>query len=164
MSLRSCDAISPPPIFGYSSIKMSIDGTAKDGSQLLRSTSVTSSLVVVSRVASESLKDFLLDLRHLCRNCNYPNVEEQLRHVFVFGIRDANIQQKLLATIELDLAKAFDIACSMASKSRELRINPGVEISSASGTVNAVQSLGPACYRCGETDHQPTACSFLTRQ
>ena len=105
MSLRSCDAISPPPIFGYSSIKMSIDGTAKDGSQLLRSTSVTSSLVVVSRVASESLKDFLLDLHHLSRKCIYPNVEEQLRHVFAFGIRDANIRQKLLATKELGLVR-----------------------------------------------------------
>jgi len=117
--------------------------------------------------ASESLKDFLLDLRNLSRNCNYPNVEEQLRDVFVFCIQDANIQQKLLATKELNLAKAFGIACSMASvasKSKELRVNPGLEMFSAPATVNAVQSLGSACYRCGGTDNQPSACSFLTRE
>ena len=59
------------------------------------------------QAAGESLKDYLLDLGHLAKDCKYENVEEQLRDVFVFGIGDAKIQQKLLATKDLTLSKAF---------------------------------------------------------
>ncbi len=73
---------------------------------------------------TESVQDFLADLRQLAKDCNFGDLNRALRDAFVLGIFDPRIQSRLLSTRNLTLDTALDTAQSMeaaALQTKQLR-------------------------------------------
>ncbi|XP_065678455.1 uncharacterized protein LOC124814273 [Hydra vulgaris] len=76
-------------------------------------------LLARHQTSSESLEDFLQELRKLNKNCNYKDVsaeqyrEEQIRDAFISGINSYYIRQRLLENSTLILQSAFNQARSL---------------------------------------------------
>ena len=87
-------------------------------------------LLTRKQTTTESLDDFLQELKKLSKNCNYQNVtaekyrEEQLRDAFITGISSNYIHQRLLKNATLDLQSAFNQARALgvAQKNSEAYI------------------------------------------
>ncbi|XP_015269353.1 PREDICTED: uncharacterized protein K02A2.6-like [Gekko japonicus] len=76
----------------------------------------------------ESVAEFVAALRKAARPCNFENLEKALRDRVVCGLRDAQLQQRLLARKALTFKDAFEaaVAAEAAEKStREVRQRPG---------------------------------------
>ena len=73
-------------------------------------------LLTRQQSTTESLDDFLQELRKLSKNCNFQSVlaekyrEEQIRDAFITGISSNYIRQRLLENATLDLQSAFNQA------------------------------------------------------
>lgn len=63
---------------------------------------------------SESLNDFVVALKRLASTCEFGNfLKEALRDRFVLGMKNQNVQQKLISKRELTFETACDIAIGM---------------------------------------------------
>ena len=68
----------------------------------------------------ESIAQFLAGLRKLAETCNFgAKLDEQLRDRMVEGLRSESIQKRLLAEGDITMKKAYEIATSMETASRE---------------------------------------------
>ncbi|XP_046145480.1 uncharacterized protein K02A2.6-like [Osmia bicornis bicornis] len=62
----------------------------------------------------ESIADYAAQLQKLSVNCGFGNfLQNALRNQFVFGLRDSNVQMRLLETQRLTFEKAVNIAQTM---------------------------------------------------
>lgn len=69
-----------------------------------------------ARKEGESVADYVAELRKLTEGCNYgDSLNKMLRDRLVWGVREANIQKKLLAEPNLTLDKAIQLAQSRDS-------------------------------------------------
>ncbi|XP_060081069.1 uncharacterized protein K02A2.6-like [Ylistrum balloti] len=83
----------------------------------------------------ESVSDYVVSLKKLAKYCEFGDVLNQaLRDRLVCGLRSEDIQKKLLAEKDLDLARANEIALAMemATKDTEVMSQPVI------GSVNVV--------------------------
>ncbi len=108
--------------------------------------------------STESIAEFVADLRRLSINCEFGNfLSEALRDRFVCGVKDEQIQKKLLAEDGLTVACAIEIAKGMeaaAKNSKELHQDPSTTADSEIARVSGSGSGPPkkaekTCYHCG---------------
>jgi len=74
------------------------------------------------QTASESVTEFLAELRHLSIRCDFGEfLEQALRDRFVVGIRSESAQKRLLAIANLTLTRALEEAQSMEAADKDSR-------------------------------------------
>ena len=124
----------------------------------------------------ETVSDYSAALKKASERCEFKGfLEEALRDRFVCGLRNRNIQRKLLAEKDLTWDKAFEVAQAMESAERQANKFGGIP---AEERVNALKSRsrglnkqrrfekkehGKPCFRCGE-QHLPQTCRFKNEQ
>ena len=119
---------------------------------------------------------FITDLRRLATSCKFADskVDKLIRDKLVFGVTDVSLQEELLKTKDLDLAKAGDIlrAAEVARKQRQEMVKR-VDVQAISkpshnqrncGYCGSVHNKGkcPAygrkCAKCGRINHFSKVC------
>ena len=103
----------------------------------------------------ERVSVYQAELRKLAEHCNFGEyLNEALRDRFVCGLRDGNIQKRLLAEDKLTLKKATELAIAMETASRDavelqqqMRPNNAVH---AIATTKKSSSFSSSLYRCGK--------------
>ena len=112
----------------------------------------------------------MADLKKLAAHCNFGgNLNEALRDKLVCGLRNVQIQKRLLSEAKLKYSKALEIAVAMETAIRdaselqsELHPEPRVDkISANSKTPQIPPNTTPnACYQCGGDSHATHNCRF----
>ncbi|XP_071944698.1 uncharacterized protein [Antedon mediterranea] len=70
--------------------------------------------------SGESIASYIAELRRLAIHCNFGNtLTSTLRDIFVCGLRQENIQKRLLAVHDLKLDDAIKTAVAMETASRD---------------------------------------------
>ena len=112
-----------------------------------------------SRKESESVAEFVAQLRHLSRHCAFSdNLNDQIRDRIVCGVNNSDIQRKLLAvgnTLTLDTTLKLAISIETASKNAQ-------SIGQNNFGQHAVDSKDKNCHRCGN-NHDPNSCPFKNK-
>lgn len=68
----------------------------------------------------ESVKEYITVLQRLATTCNFGEYQRKaLRNQFVFGLRNENIQSRLLEYKNLTLERAVEVATSMETSARD---------------------------------------------
>ena len=109
------------------------------------------------RKPGEGIAQFVADLRHLSRFCEYNDTDEMIRDRLVCGINEVGIQRKLLAEVKLDLKRATAIATGMEMAAREASAMSGAH---KIHVVDHGKSKKEACYRCGDSRHKSADCLY----
>ena len=114
------------------------------------------------RNSGESVSEFVADLRHLSRHCEYEaKTDEMIRDRLVCGVNDMAIQRKLLAEVGLDLKKAVVIAKGMEMATREaLKISGTREVH----VLDHGKGRRETCFRCGDSRHRAPDCHFREKE
>ncbi|XP_046844913.1 uncharacterized protein LOC124438758 [Xenia sp. Carnegie-2017] len=130
--------------------------------------------------AGETLDEYLQELKHLSKDCNFRQVsaaqyrDEAIRDAFISGLLSGSIRQRLLENKQLDLQTAFDQARAwdLAQKSSETyNSNPftsaAVTASNGHDENNeeglserylASTSRSAKCFFCGNKQHPRSLC------
>lgn len=141
-----------------------------------------------NRREDESIKDYVAELRKLSEHCNFgEKLNESIRDKLVCGLNKEKIQQKLLATQDLDLQTAIYTAIAMeaaAESAKELHGGISSFGGNSSGAVyrvgnekgnnnigstggddrGSVYALRKECFRCGSNRHLADGCPFKNRE
>ena len=116
--------------------------------------------------STETAAEFVNALRQLAETCSFGDFrDDALRDIFVIGVRDRDVQKKLLAETDLTLQKAFNVAqasertkrhvdemCAEVSKV-EFRRKP--EWQKKPDSENKKQR---PCFTCGKLGHWKAQC------
>lgn len=92
--------------------------------------------------SKQTFDEWLAECRNLLKYCNYNNLEKEevestmLRDQIIFGIKDKEIQKKMLEERDADLKRVIDIARSCESATHHMKTVSG----SASEEVNKVKA------------------------
>ena len=123
-----------------------------------------------SQLESESIAQFVVELKRLALKCEFGVfLEEALRDRLVCGLKNVQIQKKLLTERDLTFQKAFEMAQSMELAIKEDFRNvssPVDESVNKVGKFNSLKQLPDdrgVCFRCGQR-HLPSSCRFKTVQ
>ena len=117
----------------------------------------------------ESILSYVAELRKLATHCNFGgNLNEALRDRLVCGLRDMQIQKRLLSEAKLKYSKAVEIAVAMETAIRdaselqsELNPVPHVDKLTESNKATAAKSVTTRyCYRCGGNTHMTHNCFY----
>ncbi|XP_053395598.1 uncharacterized protein K02A2.6-like [Mercenaria mercenaria] len=125
---------------------------------------------------SESVHDYIAVLRKLSEHCDFGDtLNDTLRDRFVCGLREANIQKRLLSKTDLTLQKAIEEAVAMETAARdasELRTSAEQVHKTARFPVKTKKPEKPKqtpplfdpCKHCGKTNHQANKCFFKNKK
>ena len=95
----------------------------------------------------ETISQYLVELKKLAATCEYGDfLEQALRDRLVCGIRDQQIQRKLLSVSALTLQKAVEIAVAMelaTKQSKQFQDQPSGGTQAQSQQVNKVKARRP---------------------
>ena len=116
----------------------------------------------------ESVTVYVAELRKLSEHCDFKaTLGDALRDRLVCGIKNENIQKRLLSESDLKLDKAIEIATAMETAARdavELRhqhIPDSVHKLSKRTPIPAKhKNANKACFRCDRPNHTPDQCHF----
>ncbi|MCG8048987.1 MAG: hypothetical protein N0E48_25860, partial [Candidatus Thiodiazotropha endolucinida] len=116
----------------------------------------------------ESLPVYVAELRKLSEHCDFEaNLNDALRDRLVCGIRNENIQKKLLSESDLTLQKAINIATAMETAAKDAvelqhqhRPDSVHKISKNQTSYTKPKQKNKACFRCDRTNHTPDQCRF----
>jgi hypothetical protein len=126
-----------------------------------------------NQLQCESVNAYIAELRKLTEFCAFGlNLNDTLRDRFVCGLRNDQIQKKLLTIRELSLDKALEIAVAMETATKN-----AIELRNVQGDTPVHKVLGDrrrrnlgrsqpqqapklVCYRCNGTDHLADKCRF----
>ena len=112
---------------------------------------------------------YVADLKKLVTHCNFgANLNEALQDKLVCGLRNEQIQKRLLSEAKLKYSKALEIALAMETAIRdaselqgELQSEPRVDkISDNSKPLPPPNPTSKVCYRCGGYLHTTHNCRF----
>ena len=116
----------------------------------------------------ESIPVYAAELKKLSEHCDFKaNLSDALRERLVCGIKNANIQKRLLSESDLKLEKGIEITTVMETAARD-----AVELwqPHGPGSVHKVSKKTPfsakqmemnkACFRCARANHTPDQCHF----
>ena len=108
------------------------------------------------QAADETIAEFMAELRRLSAHCDFESyLEQALRDRLVCGIRNENIQRRLLAEADLSLARALELAQSMEAAERNAKSLKSTETTVVyKMNIKRTQAHLP-CYRCGRSNHDP---------
>ena len=108
------------------------------------------------QAAGESIVNFMHGLRKMPRDSNSRGfLDEALRDQFVSRLHSEPIQSRLLTEDDLDLEKAMKIAQGMEAAKRDAH-----RLKDTDAVVARVNDDTRPCYRCGKSNHLPSACRF----
>lgn len=124
--------------------------------------------------SGQTISQYLTELRKLAEKCKFGDfLDEALRDIFVIGLQDAAAQKKLLSESELTLNKAYNVALSHESASKQVEEIQGKSVNMVSASQKPKGNLNDSrpswnragkdkfyCYRCGGTSHGPDLCFF----
>ena len=127
----------------------------------------------------ETVSDYLANLRKLSQHCDFKTfLDDSLRDKFVCGLRNIQVQQRLLQMENLTLDKAVKIAQAMESAEQNAsqlheqfaskvhfvksdRKESHRKIGQGQNKITKFQNSGSTkCYRCGYTNHTPNKCKY----
>ena len=119
----------------------------------------------------ESILSYVAELRKLATHCNFGgNLNEALRDRLVCGLRNMQIQKRLLSEAKLKYSKAVEIAVAMETAIRdaselqsELNPNPVPHVDKLTEhnkPTPAKPATTPPCYRCGGNTHLTHNCFY----
>ncbi|VDI15020.1 Hypothetical predicted protein [Mytilus galloprovincialis] len=117
----------------------------------------------------ESIQDYVAQLRKLSLHCGFnADLKEKLRDRIVCGLKNLNIQKRLLSEKDLTYDKAVDIGVAMETVSKdatELQAKHRTEgvnkMSASKSKFQPQHNKGNSrCYRCNNTGHSPFDCKF----
>lgn len=115
---------------------------------------------------SESIAQFVAELRRLAVHCEFEGtLEIMLRDRLVCGVREPQLQKRLLAEQQLTFNKALELAQAFESAEKSSRDIQAVRSSSVPLPVHSLDKRVSAvpnsvsCFRCGGK-HYATACKF----
>ena len=119
----------------------------------------------------ESILSYVAELRKLATHCNFGgNLNEALRDRLVCGLRNMQIQKRLLSEAKLKYSKAVEIAVAMETAIRdaselqsELNPNPVPHVDKLTEhnkPTPAKPATTPPCYRCGGNTHMTHNCFY----
>ncbi|GFS01849.1 polyprotein, partial [Elysia marginata] len=114
--------------------------------------------------SSESISNFILTIKRLSEHCNFgANLNTALRDRFVCGLKDVNIQKRLLQEKNLTFDTATNIALAMETAQHDAVEMQGQALASHSQPVHSVSrpkqknkvpsKTYPPCPSCGKTNH-----------
>ncbi|XP_058985915.1 uncharacterized protein K02A2.6 [Musca domestica] len=115
----------------------------------------------------EEIPEYLAALRKLCQHCDFKDLDEMLRDRLVCGMRDTNLQKRLLANekLTLEVAENEAIANEEAQKSlTTLKGSTNVPVVNRIGNrkVNKQDEM-KRCFRCNG-NHSADTCRFKNEQ
>ncbi|KAL5486601.1 hypothetical protein EMCRGX_G019103 [Ephydatia muelleri] len=115
---------------------------------------------------SESIAQFVAELRRLAVHCEFEGtLEIMLRDRLVCGVRDPQLQKRLLAERQLTFSKALELAQAFESAESSARDIQAVRSPSVPLPVHSVDKKGlsvpdsVSCFRCGGK-HYATTCKL----
>lgn len=126
----------------------------------------------------ESINKYIAELRSLAIPCEYKEdmLNTMLRDVFVSGLRDRNILDRLFQEDDIDLDKTIKIALSMEKavqganeiigKSPEIKVFKAGKKEAKSRKPNNVlkRNKNGYCSRCLGNDHNKNNCRFISSE
>ena len=108
-----------------------------------------------------NINDFLIKLTRLAQTCDFGEfLEQALRDIFICGLANTNLQNRLLTEKKLTLERAIVIATAMEMavlephKSKDTVVPPR-------RTEEEINHIGH-CYCCGKKSHIASQCRFRT--
>lgn len=116
-----------------------------------------------AQAAGKLLADYLTELRQLAQTCDFGALlNDALRDKFVGGMRNENIQKRLLTEDKLTLAKAQEIAQGMETAARDAKQfkDPPPAVMNVTSANKASGSKRKSCYHCGRNKHAAHQCKF----
>ena len=117
-----------------------------------------------SQKSSETIADFVADLRRLGLHCEFGDfLDQALRDRFVCGVKREALQRRLLTEADLTIKRAQDIAQNMESadiNAKELKADGQARFTDSVhlATTQRQEKRRP-CYRCGRS-HEADQCKF----
>ncbi|MEE4247156.1 MAG: hypothetical protein V2I33_17220 [Kangiellaceae bacterium] len=136
------------------------------------------------RRSGEPICDFVAELRHLSKNCNFgSSLCKMMRDRLVLGINDKELQQRLLEESNLTFESALEKCQAFEAARKNAREILSTE-SSTEAQAEAVQRMQhmrqsqkpkndkwemrqqrqqQPCYRCLSSSHQPQKCPFKSK-
>ncbi|XP_018574450.1 uncharacterized protein LOC108913383 [Anoplophora glabripennis] len=113
----------------------------------------------------ENMASYIKELRHLAGDCGFNEsiLEEMLRDRIVCGVKDENLQRRLLAEQNLTFSKAEELALAHETAMQSVSALRETTVL-ATHSVNKFQNKqfkqnGKTCFR-GENMHAPEDCRF----
>ena len=142
-----------------------------------------------NRDSGESVTNFVTALRKLAAECEFTDLDDQLRDRIVCGINDAEMQRQMLRETTLNLKKAISIATTTEATERQVsqlvtaqkasrseldtaksseraKNETGIHRTAHSTTLEGSRAPGRktydvnSCFRCGSKQHSPEGCPF----
>ena len=116
----------------------------------------------------ESVTVYVAELRKLSEHCDFKaTLGDALRDRLVCGIKNENIQKRLLSESDLKLDKAIEIATAMETAARDAvelrhqhRPDSVHKLSKRTPIPAKHKNANKACFRCGRPNHTPDQCHF----
>ena len=116
----------------------------------------------------ESVTVYVAELRKLSEHCDFKaTLGDALRDRLVCGIKNENIQKRLLSESDLKLDKAIEIATAMETAARDAvelrhqhRPDSVHKLSKRTPIPAKYKNANKACFRCDRPNHTPDQCHF----
>ena len=115
----------------------------------------------------EDVATYMATLRRLADRCEFgAHLDDALRDRFVCGLRREATQRKLLTMEGLTLQKAYETAYGMEAADKQASELQALKASGETTGVNSIKPkppntpAGPACFRCGKTNHLADTCYY----
>ena len=116
----------------------------------------------------ESVTVYVAELRKLSEHCDFKaTLGDALRDRLVCGIKNENIQKRLLSESDLKLDKAIEIATAMETAARDAvelrhqhRPDSVHKLSKRTPFPAKHKNVNRACFRCDRPNHTPDQCHF----
>ena len=116
----------------------------------------------------ESVTVYVAELRKLSEHCDFKaTLGDALRDRLVCGIKNENIQKRLLSESDLKLDKAIEIATAMETAARDAvelrhqhRPDSVHKLSKRTPIPAKHKNANKACFRCDRPNHTPDQCHF----
>ena len=116
----------------------------------------------------ESVTVYVAELRKLSEHCDFKaTLGDALGDRLVCGIKNENIQKRLLSESDLKLDKAIEIATAMETAARDAvelrhqhRPDSVHKLSKRTPIPAKHKNVNKACFRCDRPNHTPDQCHF----